>query len=244
MRPTLVGMHFSPWTEKARWALDHHGIGYRFEQHVPMLGEPLLRVRARARGRVSVPVLLTAHGVVRESLRIAEHAERIGHGAPLFRDEAAVLAWNEKSEAILAAARPLVLARIAESKEAQKESLPAFVPGVARGAMAATARLAVAYLGSKYADVAGRGDAMARLDAALADLRAALAGKRYLLGDFSYADIAMAVGLQGGKPVADRWIALGPATREAWTKPELATKYADLVAWRDDLYAAHRGTAA
>jgi glutathione S-transferase len=51
----LVGEGFSPWTEKARWALDHHGIRYRCEEYVPLAGEPWLRLRARRfHGRISV----------------------------------------------------------------------------------------------------------------------------------------------------------------------------------------------
>jgi hypothetical protein len=34
--------------------------------------------------------------------------------------------------------------------------------------------------------------------------------------------------------------ALGPATRDAWSTPELPSRHADLVEWRDRLYATHR----
>jgi hypothetical protein len=33
---------------------------------------------------------------------------------------------------------------------------------------------------------------------------------------------------------------IGPATRATWTNASLAAGYADLVAWRDRLYDAHR----
>jgi glutathione S-transferase len=46
--------------------------------------------------------------------------------------------------------------------------------------------------------------------------------------------------LQAVVPVAHEFIRLGPASREAWTNPRLAADYADLVAWRDRLYARHR----
>ena len=48
---TLYGVGYSPWTERARWALDHHRIAYRYREHLPMLGEPMLRRRARAAGQ-------------------------------------------------------------------------------------------------------------------------------------------------------------------------------------------------
>ncbi len=37
----LIGLHYSPWTEKARWALDRQRVPYAFEEHLPMLGEML-----------------------------------------------------------------------------------------------------------------------------------------------------------------------------------------------------------
>jgi len=75
----------------------------------------------------------------------------------------------------------------------------------------------------------------------LETLRSALSqGSRYLLGSFSYADIAMAVSLQGVLPVADRFIPLEPATREVWTRGDIAASFPDLLAWRDQLYELHR----
>src|SRR5262245_44456729 len=47
-RRALLGAFYSPWTERARWALDHHGIAYRFEEHVPVVGELALRRRRSA----------------------------------------------------------------------------------------------------------------------------------------------------------------------------------------------------
>ena len=49
MSRTLYGLSLSPWTERARWALDHHGVAYDYHEHVPMLGEVLLRMKARTR---------------------------------------------------------------------------------------------------------------------------------------------------------------------------------------------------
>ena len=46
--------------------------------------------------------------------------------------------------------------------------------------------------------------------------------------------------VSGVSPVADRYVPLGPATRAAWTQPELVAANADLIAWRDRLYERHR----
>lgn len=76
---------------------------------------------------------------------------------------------------------------------------------------------------------------------ALERLRSGLAASSpYLLGAFSYADIATASLIQAIAPVDDRHMRIGPATRATWTNASLAAGYADLVAWRDRLYDAHR----
>ena len=42
--PELIGIRYSPWTEKARWSPDHR-IPYRYTEHLIMLGMPELRVK-------------------------------------------------------------------------------------------------------------------------------------------------------------------------------------------------------
>ena len=70
-------------------------------------------------------------------------------------------------------------------------------------------------------------------------------GRRYLVPEhgFSFADIAMAQVLGFVAPPA-RGLRIGRNNREAFHDPELAPRYADLVAWRDALYEAHRPTSA
>jgi glutathione S-transferase len=242
-KPTLIALPYSPWSEKARWALDHHGIGYDEETYVPMVGEPWLRVRTRTfSGRVSVPVLITPHGVIFDSLRIARHADRIGKGPSLFPREleAAIDAWNETSEQMLAAARGLVIERLQRSPGALEEALPSFVPRVARPALRPLARFGAAFVARKYE---ARDDAE-RIDAALGSLRAAIEGGReYLFDRFPYADIAMAVALQSIKAPGGH-LKIGPATRETWTDPMRASRDADLLTWRDAIYRKHRSGSA
>lgn len=61
---------FSPFCERARWALDHHGISYREVEQVPMLAEITLRIGVRRfRGPVTVPLLVTRGGSVPEQDR-------------------------------------------------------------------------------------------------------------------------------------------------------------------------------
>lgn len=246
---TLIAEYFSPWSEKARWALDHHGLAYEYHEHVPLIGELLLRLRTRRpTGRVSTPALITPHGVLTDSFTIARHADRIGRGPTLFPPDhdAAITAWNARSETALAAGRALYLERLSHDHAAKVEMQPPILPASVRRAAVPAADLAIAFLRRKYAiDAATLAAAAATLTRELEALRAALAGNRpHLLGDtLTYADLTMAVTLQSVAPVAARYIPLGPAARASWRHPELAERFADLVAWRDALYEHHRAAA-
>lgn len=243
---TLLGEHFSPWTEKARWALDHHGIAYTYREHVPLLGEPLLRWRAGLRAaRASVPLLVTEDGTHGDSYDIARHAERTGRGASLFpaSHEGVIAEWNARSEVALRAARALYLQRFSAHREAQIEAQPAFLPAPVRRATVGLTPLAVAFLRKKYGiDAEVRAAAEATLARELEAVRAALDGRPHLVASqLTYADIAMAVTLQFVSPPETRKLVLGPGTRAACVAPSLVRRFADLVAWRDALYAHHRG---
>jgi len=242
MSLALYGMAYSPYSEKARWALDHHRVGYEWHEHVPMLGERKLRRLAGANGgKVSVPLAVDGGTVLRDSLTIAKHAESVGKGARLFANEAAVATWAARSEEALDAARVLLLQRLLADREALRESLPSWVPGPLRGLSTPIAARGTRHLVRKY-ETAGvdPAAATAKLREVLAAMRKVLGSRSTVLDGFSYADIAMAVVLQMISPVATEYIALGPARRRAWTEPTLASEYADLVAWRDALYAKRR----
>jgi glutathione S-transferase len=242
MTLALYGMAYSPYSEKARWALDHHHVAYEWHEHVPMIGERKLRKVAGANGgKVSVPLAVDGGSVLRDSLSIAKHAERVGKGARLFANEAAVGTWAGRSDEALDAARVLLLQRILDDREALRESLPSWVPGPLRGLSTPIAARGTRHLVRKY-ETAGvdPAAAMAKLREVLGAMRKVLGSRSTILDGFSYADIAMAVVLQMISPVATEYIVLGPARRRAWTEPALASEYADLVAWRDALYAKRR----
>jgi glutathione S-transferase len=234
---TLYALPYSPWSEKARWALDHAHVAYREVQHVPLLGEPLLRWRAGRQGRPTVPLLVAPGGPVSDSAEIARRADTEA-GAGLFADPAATARWNEAAEDALAAGRALVLRAIEADRAALRESIPAFFPRALHPALLPTARAGVRFLARKY-DAAGRSPEadLAVVRTFCASLRAALAGRPHLVGDaLSFADIAAAAALQFVAPVADEWLPLGPATRRAFTRESIARDFPDLLAWRDDLY--------
>ncbi|MEZ4296251.1 MAG: glutathione S-transferase family protein [Polyangiaceae bacterium] len=240
----LVGLSYSPWTEKARWALEHHSVSFRYVEHMPMVGELALRWRVgRPTGKATVPVLSTPGGPVTDSLAIAEYAEHQGRGARLFPagKRGAIAQWNARSESLLAAARGLVVARTARNEGALAEALPGFVPPNLRRRLAFVAATGTAFFRWKYRlDAEGEEPRRAAVAAELRALREGLAGRPYLRGGFTYADIAMAVTLQVVRPVADEHWHLRPNTREAWGDPALAPDFADLLDWRDALFARHR----
>lgn len=242
----LVGLSYSPWTEKARWALDHHRISYRYAEHVPMLGEPLLRWKARRpTGKVTVPLFVDGGAPVMDSFAIARHVEPRGRGAPLvpYEQLGPIEAWNARSERALAAARGLIVARTARSERAKEEALPPIIPRSMRPSLTSVATMGLTFFRLKYdLDEAGEDERRGVIAEHLRALREGLRGRPHLLDGFTYADITMAAALQAVRPVDARYIRLRPATREAWTDPQLASEFADLVEWRDALYASHRAT--
>jgi glutathione S-transferase len=240
----LIILPQSPWSERARWVLDHHGLAYRVTEHVPFLGERRLRrVLGNPPGRATVPILLAGGEVLSSSWEIARYADRVGRGEALIPAELepAIRHWNELAERTMAAARPLTVQRLLDSDAALDETLPPPVPGWLRPLLRPVTRFGTEWFARKYAlDLADTATARAAVQAALEALRAALGSSDHVLSRFSYADVIMATLLQGVAPVADRYIPLGPATRAAWTQLELAQANADLIAWRDRLYEHHR----
>jgi glutathione S-transferase len=242
----LYAESFSPWCQRARWALDHHGIPYREFEQVPLFAEVTLRVALRRfPRRVTVPLFM-AHGVaLMGSDDIARHAERNGSGSPLFPParEDEIARWMQRSEVLMVSGRAMLLPRLGNDPEALREQLPPFVPGVLRGALQWMASAGLHHLMGKYGTRhSAESEHQDGSRTALDEVRAALAGgTRYLVGDeLSYADLTIAAALQFILPVDQRYIALGPATRQAWTNESLATDYADVLGWRHGIYALHR----
>jgi glutathione S-transferase len=241
----LLGLPYSPWTEKARWALDARGVSYTFRVYQPLVGEPALRSKLRRfTGPVSVPVLTTDDGqVIAGSASIARWADARGKGPSLFpvAHEAAVVRYSELSERALEAGRGLSLRRMLDDDEALAEMVPRPLRrSLGRlasrlGAMGVRRTLRK-YGGHRVPVEAQRQALAAALDELRAGLRAAPpATPRTLLGGLTYADIAMAQALLFVEPPA-AGIKLGKASRRAFTDPELRASCDDLLRWRDELY--------
>ena len=248
----LLGATYSPWTEKARWALDARGITYAFRKYAPLIGELGLRKKlGKWRGRVSVPVLTDDAGAtIDDSAAIARWADAHGAGPSLFPAgrEADVERFVELSERGLAAGRGASLRRVIADDDAVRELVPRnlrklpFSTALGRFGVRRTLRK----YGGHHDDAATH---TAELTRVLEELRAALAAApatgepRTLLGALSFADIAAAQVIAFAAP-PDVGLKLGPASRRCYSDPAIAAAFPDLVAWRDALYASHRGSPA
>ena len=229
----LIGETFSPWTKKARWALEFCGLSYGYKEYTPTLSEPGLRLRLRqARGRVSVPVLFAGKQVLRGSWAIANYAQETA-GDGRLGDMDTIKPWNDLSESALEEGRTQVVRKIMNNKAALAEGLPGLIPNKLRGPFRFLSYDAVRRLDQKYAHLVTPG----ALRSALLETRQALARSStdYLLGDFSYADITMASTVEVFAPIARHDPPLGPATQSCWNNQELIDEFGDLLAWRDRL---------
>jgi glutathione S-transferase len=241
-----VVLKTSPWSERAKWALDHHGLAYETVQHTPFLGEFRLRRLAGGDGkkRVTTPVLVDGDRVVSDSWDIALYADREGKGVPLVsaERESEIRRWNDVANDAMGASRTLLVPRLLASGPALDSTLPPFFPRWIRPALRPVTRYATRWFSRKYELRLADEDAkVAEIRGALEQLRRALStSSPYLLGSFSYADIVMAIVLQGVVPVDDRYFPLEPPMRAAWIRDDLAVEFSDLLAWRDLVYERHR----
>jgi glutathione S-transferase len=242
MPPLLYAIGYSPWSIKAQWALEHHEVAYQRREFLPLIGALGLRWATRRwRGPLTVPCLIDGGDVLMDSLAIAQAADAQSEHPTLFPEDrlAEVLTWNTCSETALSAGRVLTTLAVASDPVALRESVPkgiAAVPGL--GVL--FGRIGAGYLARKYAFSADqRAAQLQTLTACLDTLRAGLAAVHgdHLLGALSYADLTMAVALHFVLPPEN--LPIGPVSRTHWTRPELAAEYADLIAWRDRIFAAH-----
>ncbi|MCC6528159.1 MAG: glutathione S-transferase [Polyangiaceae bacterium] len=244
----LIGLPYSPWSERARFALDVRHVAYTFRSYQPLLGEPRLRLlTGKWRGNVTVPVLRDGKLVLSDSGAIARHADERGEGPRLFPEPVAEVAHFEAlAERGLAAGRALSLARMLDDDEALAEMVPRALRKGLGPLAAGIGRAGVRRTFRKYGcDARPLGEHRAEQVSVLDALRAALARSvskdepRTLLPAFSYADITMAQTLVFVAPPATG-LRLGRASRRAFSDPELRERYTELVAWRDALYARWR----
>lgn len=245
----LLGMFYSPFTERARWVLDHHRLPYKYTEYLMMLGDPILHWKARSLDRnLTVPLFIHSGRRIRNSYDIARYVDQIGTAKKLFPVEklAEIERWNHVSEAICNSARSVVVNRLKTNPDAQVDHLPKILPdpldGILRSAAGPIAKLAIRYLERSFDIQDDLQRQLAELRKHYSTLRKELNGKPYLFETLSYADITMAVCMQALEPVSEPFLKLGVAAREVWRIDELAQEFADLIEWRNALYANHRAS--
>jgi glutathione S-transferase len=245
----LLGIPFSPWSEKARWALQARGVPYREVTYAPLLGEPFLRAKlGKWRGVVTVPVLTDDEGhTLGDSAEIAAWADERGAGPRLFPAElrGKIEEWVALSERGLGAGRGLSLAQVLEDQEALGEMVPPPLRKPLGKMGRRVAALGIRRTMRKYGVArTDTGTLERELAAVLDELRAALARApagtpRTILGTFTFADVAMAQVLAFVEP-PKFGLRIGRASRRAFTNAAFRERYKDLLEWRDALYEAYR----
>jgi len=240
----LIGMYYSPWTERARWALDYHKLPYRYAEYTTLLGEPLLRLRVgKPFGKVSVPLLTTPDGRVNDSFEIARFSDGKSNKNPLVPaahfDE--IKGWSESAELALFSARIRATRRIRDSSDALADRLPGYTPGFLRKALVPMAYVATEYILHKYQlEDTSDEKLLHNMDVFFGKADKALNGREFVFENISFADIVIATALQALAPVDNKYIYLGLPSRKCMCEPDLATKYASLIAWRDVVYERYR----
>jgi glutathione S-transferase len=234
----LFAIGYSPWSERARFALIAQGVPFEERAYIPMLTEPRVRwALGRPFRQVTVPVLLREDGPpLDDSLDIALWGSERGT-RPLARseDHDAIRHWNGVASRLIELGRILTTLAVLDDPTALRASLPPIVLAAGPLALPIGGRVARQTL-TKYPVAQGL-DRAALLDGMRTELdalRAGLDGRDTLLGSLSYADITAAVGLSFVRPRPELGVA--EAALGCWTRDALLDPYADLLAWRDHVY--------
>lgn len=249
-RLVLVGVAYSPWTEKARWAVRASGAPYVYQEFTPLISMPKMAMRLKKPpSQITVPVLFDHRKGIMDSWAIARHLDlyRAREGMrPLIPDSASPR-WGallHANEALLDAGRALTMYRMEKDERLLAAGVPAFVPGAMRGMMGPVVRLAIRFLRHDFPTSRMPMDLqLSRMRDAIKSLRKLLESRssETLLADgFSFADILIATSMQPIKPVDHPRYRLSEGMRNVWSTPELADEAAPLLAYRDEMYAKFR----
>ena len=241
----LIGLKVSPYSERAKWALDHHQLRYRYHEHVVLLEEPYLIWKSGSFSKATVPMLLTHDGVVTDSYQIAKYSDARGGGSLLFplESRAEIERIHQLSEQTVDLERRLFMGKLLSDPDAQLEQFPWKLPVWLQKVMRPVVLTGVKFIAWSFSvQPETRVRDRQQLRVQLEELRTLLkkGGKEYLLGQFTFADITAAAMIHFFTPPEPQFFRCGPATRKIMTDPELALEFRDLVEWRDQLYHRHR----
>jgi glutathione S-transferase len=234
MKPTLVSIPYSPWSIRAKLALQVMGVDFAFRSYTPVLSVPWVRLKLRRPvGRFTVPFLLWDGPTLTDSVDIVRWGCARSDRSLIPADaDGEVARWAGVANQLLESGRIRATHSALANPEALRDSLPPFVRPWGPVGLAIGRREARRLL-SKYGE--GTGPELDRMREPLQRCSEALAARDTLLPEFSYADIVVAVGLSFVRPHASH--PLGDRARPCWTSEELSEEFPDLLAWRDRTYA-------
>lgn len=237
-RPLLVSIAYSPWSLRARMALDLAGVDYQKQEYIPGVSEPGLRWKlGRWSGPVTVPVLFTDDGPITDSFDIAQWASDRSGGTLVPADAVdRIRRVNEHTERVLEAGRLRTSRLVLDNPAALRESLPGPIRALGPVGLA-IGRMSVNNLLSKYArpGLSDNEGCLRQMGEALAALKAELGDGPTILDRLSYADLTGVAALTFVSPHPKA--PLGEVVRPLWSAPDLAAAHPELVAWRDRVYA-------
>ena len=243
--PNFIQLPVSPWSEKARWALDHSHVAYESIEYIPTISTLAVRWQIkRFTSKLTIPILINGNDSFSDSWDIARYADlqRAEGIESLFPHDQLeeIEAWNDKSEEILGTLRLGALERMKHNRQTQINALPDFFPDALRPYLWPVSWVAIQTLAQKYQKEGSH--PLEEVAQHFQSLREALnkSANDYILGTFSYADIVMCCSLQMVSPVGDEFLSIDAQIREDWSSPKLKADYQDLVDWRDRIYAKHR----
>lgn len=242
----LIGMPLSVATQRVLWAMDYSEVAYQFEEYLPQISTPWLRLRSRRfTGPISVPVLLGDQGLcLMDSWDIALQVNQDQPMAGLIPVQCLeqVQAMNQLSEAIFNAARIQMLERALQDDAALMGALPDKLPRWSKRPMLPLIRHTFRNLQEKYGEPGvSMAEHQQRLDGFMLRVREQLDGKPYLLDrGFCYADMSVVAAMAMVKPVPKAGNPAPSAYERANTCEEIVARYDDVLDWRDGVVARHR----
>ena len=236
----LVGISYSPWTLQVEWALKHKRIEYNFRNYLPLVDELYLQLVLRSR---SVPVLIDRDFKINQSFAISKYIDYrfpkrsliIGH------DETKIAEIHQWMESTTDLGRKILIILLGKNKEGRFESLPDSLPNWFKKVLAPASPMAISRLAMKYdVDLESRDLYNQLLKDRFKEISKKVTEGQYILGEFSYADIMVALSLQNLKPVDDEFIRSKPIFRMYATKDYCDEDWAKkLLKYRDFIFENH-----
>ncbi len=207
MTTKLITIPFSHYCEKARWALDHVGVSYEEDGHLPVF-HYLATYRAGAKR--TVPVLVDGKTVVRDSTDIVAWADakRPGSLIPVAGAKEVLTIEDDLDNHFGPATRRWAYYHLLPNRDADPH-ITTGVPRWEKALLGVSRPLAVAYLrrGLKI-DAAGVErsrqkieDTFGRVEQIIGDGRRYFAGDRFTVADLTFAALAAPVLLPDNHPV-------------------------------------------